>query len=550
MKRRAMKFLVMLTIMTSMLMAMVACGNDTVNETAKEQREDATVETTEKKEEATEDVADPVKIQWLGYNSYGVPDDNAEIVKLMEDKYNVDFEFWFLDTAKWAEMLAIKLSAGECPDFMKVPRNLAKYVDQGVVGEITQEHLNQMPNYNKLLDTYVTDKDDFFLDAKIDGKLYALKNISEGQPTTVIWRTDWLKNVGINKIPETIEEFEEAMYKFTFDDPDQNGKDDTYGMSENIMHMIFGAYAPMPLGNLTSKGECNLEFVKKDGRYMIEAIQPEMKEPLALLQKWYMDGVIDKEFITGENKGGYWAVSHSFVNGRIGVTGKVWMGHWRKPLTDGDLGGPVYKEMIALNPDYKFGENFSLGQPVKGPEGVSGTIGGGISGGLFAFSRDCIADESKMVPLLAMMDDTMGDYDQYKKIEYGLEDVHYHVDESQTIIRKEGFDTPQGTHENGLNVLNGMSGNPEYVRKANPINQAFFDEYMPNGHAGPKVPASEVLDKYKGDLSRYAVNFYIEVITGEKSIDEFDEFVKTFRENGGDAIEEDVNAIYQRTIGQ
>ncbi|MNW18704.1 hypothetical protein D3C71_2183690 [compost metagenome] len=55
----------------------------------------------------------------------------------------------------------------------------------------------------------------------------------------------------------------------------------------------------------------------------MDAIQPEMKEGLKLLAKWYKDGVIDPEFVTGENKGGYWATSHAFINNRVGVTGNV-----------------------------------------------------------------------------------------------------------------------------------------------------------------------------------------------------------------------------------
>ena len=47
---------------------------------------------------------------------------------------------------------------------------------------------------------------------------------------------------------------------------------------------------------------------------------PHNKEALALVKQLYDDGVLDPEFITGENQGGYWAISHSFVNGRIGVT--------------------------------------------------------------------------------------------------------------------------------------------------------------------------------------------------------------------------------------
>ena len=47
---------------------------------------------------------------------------------------------------------------------------------------------------------------------------------------------------------------------------------------------------------------------------------PKAKEALALLNRLYKDGVLDPEFITGENQGGYWALSHAFINQRIGLS--------------------------------------------------------------------------------------------------------------------------------------------------------------------------------------------------------------------------------------
>lgn len=40
----------------------------------------------------------------------------------------------------------------------------------------------------------------------------------------MLWRKDWLDKVGITKAPETLEEFEKAVYAFAEKDPDGNGK--------------------------------------------------------------------------------------------------------------------------------------------------------------------------------------------------------------------------------------------------------------------------------------------------------------------------------------
>lgn len=533
------------------LLQFTACGRKQVEEEVDKPVEQVSSDTSNEKSEETVVDNEPLDIEWLSYNCWGVPDKNSEIVKRIEEKYNVNFKFWFLDGSQWEQMLAIKLAADEVPDIMRVHRNLAKYVEQGVVAEITDDMMAKIPNYTKLVDQYVDDKDDFYARTMLDGKRYGIRNLKEFFSTIVVWNKEWLTNVGINKLPETLDEFEEAMYKFANEDPDGNSKDDTYGLSENAMNVVFGAYGPLPLGNMTTQGASDLEYAKRDGKIVIQCIQPEMKEPLALLQKWYKDGLIDPEFITGENKGGYWAVSHAFVNGKVGVTGKVWPYHWNPPLTEGDPGGRVYQEMIKMNPEAEFGKTFDIGFAVTGPDGKAGTIGGSMgSGDVVTLTTRCIEDPRKVDVLLDLFNDNTGDYDQYLLVNKGIEGEHYTVGERGSIVTAEAVKTPQSANEAGISVLSTYAGNPEFDLKANPFKIEFGRKYSGPGYVRPSRPASPVVDMYQADLVRLSLEYYIGVITGEKSIDDFDNFVAEVRANGGDEIEEDLTERYNKLIGK
>ena len=44
------------------------------------------------------------------------------------------------------------------------------------------------------------------------------------------YRTDWAEAVGITEAPKTVEDVYDMLYKFTYDDPDGNGANDTYGL--------------------------------------------------------------------------------------------------------------------------------------------------------------------------------------------------------------------------------------------------------------------------------------------------------------------------------
>ena len=311
-----------------------------------------------------------VTIDWLGYQPTAEPDKNSAIVKALEEKYDVNLNFWYIDNQKYEELIGVKLASGDMPDIFRAPNlgTLSKYVQQGVAAEITDEMLAKAPAYVKSINDNDTDGNTW-IDAKINGKLYAFKSqsLSGTYPTTLAWRTDWLKNVGIERIPTTLLEWEEAMYKFTFDDPDGNGINDTYGMSETTFSPIFGAFGAVPINRFNLSGAIDTFYTKVDGEVTFACIQPEMKEGLKLLIKWYKDGVIDPNFITGENTGGYWAISQAFENGRIGVTGNAVLYQWNPPLYEGNNGGAVYQSFIKVNPTAKFGETFDLGKAPVGP---------------------------------------------------------------------------------------------------------------------------------------------------------------------------------------
>ena len=94
------------------------------------------------------------------------------------------------------------------------------------------------------------------------------------------------------------------------------------------MNAIFGAYGAIPMKEFRGTGTQNLFYTMKDGKVEFACVQPEMKEALAKLREWYKEGLIDPEFITGENKSGYWAVSQDFDNSKVGVTGMSMANHW------------------------------------------------------------------------------------------------------------------------------------------------------------------------------------------------------------------------------
>lgn len=104
------------------------------------------------------------------------------------------------------------------------------------------------------------------------------------------YRTDWAKAVGITEAPKTVEDVYNMLYAFTYNDPDGNGQDDTYGLELckytgplDIIQTWFGT------GNA---------WVEQDGQLVPVHQTAEYREALKWMRKIYEDGLIRPDWAT------------------------------------------------------------------------------------------------------------------------------------------------------------------------------------------------------------------------------------------------------------
>ncbi|NOV03838.1 ABC transporter substrate-binding protein [Paenibacillus planticolens] len=494
-----------------------------------------------------------VTLDYLGYDSYGQPDTTAPLVKLVQDKFNVKFNFWFIDANKWDDNLNVKLGAGEMPDVLKVrsQQNLLNYINQGILAPIPRDLIDKYaPTYAKYLDQSYSETWDY---VKSDGKIYGIPATIKGYPTVVVWRKDWLDKLGITKVPETLGEFEDAVYKMRNNDPDGNGKKDTYGLSDFAIPAVMGAFGAPPIDDIKAAAKADpkraLMLTKKDGNIQFAATQPEMKDALALLQKWYKDGVIDPEFITSENTSGHWSLSQTMNNNRIGVTGKGQYNHWRNELDpdkSGDAYGPAYQEFKKSQPN---GE-IVFGKPPVGPQGKSGTTQWGTFNGAIGITTKAAKDPKKLETVLKMMEAATTDYEYYTQTMYGIKGVDW-KDDNGKFINLTPTEKQSDSQQKGKAVMNVQVNYDPFLQKQNPFTYKFADKVVNyKGYANQFAPATDTFNKKSSDLGKMVIETYFKIITGEQSVDSFDKFVKDFKANGGDEVEKSLNDAYNKLIGK
>ena len=532
MKKKMWFSIVAVCLSMFMLIAISAC--EPAAETSEEDPikvEASTAETT-----ATAAVVETPKEKYTFtvVRSYSVPPlEDGEIKKHIEEKYNVNLDLWYIEGTNWNDVLAVRFASKEIPDYLEVQgfQTLGKYVEEEILAEIDVNMLKEAAPY---IYSNVIKEDtlNVLRYTSINGKCYSLPTVTANMfHNAIVWRGDWLKKIGMEKYPETFEDFEKAMYAFAKQDPDGNNKNDTYGMSQTGIPLVFGAYGYQPD-----------RWMLKDGKLVHGSIQPEMKESLAVLNKWYKDGVLDPEFVTGENQGGYYAFSHSFFNSHVGLTCLGAFYHWKPVFYTGDSKSECYLELQKINPAAL--EALQFGVPPK-KNGIGGapatsTI---INSTSLGFGKQLESDPAKFKALFELLEGLSSDYEGYLESIFGIKGKHWDFDKTTGLPGFINENTSKTVDEQG--VFGGMESSEYCNNRAKPrFDWAYANNFdvdcMENELVAP-LPSDE---KYKAELEKLQLDTYTKIIRGDLPVSYFDEYVIKWNQSGGEQLTKEANEWY------
>lgn len=491
------------------------------------------------------DIESKLEISWMGlpYNPSAQEGTYPETV--LEEKFNVDIKPIFLDNTNYNDKKTMLIASGEEIDLIYEldPVNVKQDVDQGLLLEIPYDVIEKYAP--TLYNIICTESPEAWLYSRVDGKNYGIPNLNyaNARCRSGVWRTDWLKNVGIDKIPETIDEMHDALYKFAHNDPDGNGKDDTYGMSSDITNWhtmftdIFGAYGVLPF-DWMGEGD-QVEYGGfKDGTV----------EALETLAQWYSEGIIDPDFITDNI---FSTGKDKFKNGIVGFMNQNG-GYW-----DESDPNSLPNLMKQINPSSEIANSL----PVVGPNGDSGTFCWGSPSHVVCFGAQLADEPEKVVRLLTMFENLVTDEELVKNVKLGEQGRHW-----QFKNESEGFDggvefiSPYNDSSQQKNeCLTSEFGSPsffvpvslsydsamkftekdkkEVMDKYCPIELGMHDAFM----KPDTLPSSS---EYFTDLRTKQINLMVEVIKGERSAEDYrTEFRKIWDNGGGKTLEEEAKAM-------
>lgn len=206
-----------------------------------------------------------------------------------------------------------------------------------------KRYLEQHPDIKKLI---VTD----------DGDIYGFPALRGNNPKIACFyygpqiRSDWLKKLGLSE-PETVDDWYKVLKAFVTKDPNGNGKKDERGFSI-IRNASNPRYAFDYSSFLVGAWGIKTDFFQVNGKVKFGPLEPQFKEFMSTLQKWWKEGLIDPDILTMNQKIIRANVQNDVIGSYLG-------------LLSGDMGFflNLKKDMIATKmPVLKKGETPLLGQ--------------------------------------------------------------------------------------------------------------------------------------------------------------------------------------------
>ncbi len=364
--------------------------------------------------------AEHVKISWVPQNDHEIPAD-ADTKLALEKMFNWTLDVIYLDRNNEVQLLNTRLAAGEIPDVIRTGSDARykEFVAQGILKELKEDEIKQYAPtmYQKMIDLFKDFGPNVFETIQVDGKLYGfpIGNLNGTYHSLPIWRDDWLKKMGGDgTAPTKWEDMLAAWKYFTENDPDGDGQKNTYAMSNTGMNYLRGAAFggdAFDLMETDASGKL-VPNVLLDGKYKLYV------ETMADL---YKQGLIDPEFITGENQGQYWAKSVTFINGKIGFACPGSYYHTNGPLYEGQKNPSTnYEPFLELNPN----GSYTHGKTVVGPTGLSFAPGGAANPGNKVVIGKNI-DPKAYVRFLEFHEAMFTDYEVYRLVVDGIKDIRY-----------------------------------------------------------------------------------------------------------------------------
>jgi putative aldouronate transport system substrate-binding protein len=324
-----------------------------------------------------------------------IPNKGNAIEQAIEKYTNTKLSIQWVPSSTYDEKINIMIASNEMAKIMKVNYvpTIISTIQGGQfweIGPYLKDYKNisaQNPQYNENI--------------KIDGKLYGIPNYREIGRPAVIYRKDLMDAMGL-KMPKSLDDWYNVAKTLTLNDPDKNGKNDTYGfmLDKKYNDGVNSVLTRMA----TSQGGVNKWGVDASGKFTPEFLTPQFVDTLKLFKRLFAEKLINQDFPALDST----EMDKQYEAGRavIKINGVA--------TNAANIQDRIVKVVSTAQLDIT---------PWEGPQGprVSGQSG---NNGFLAFPKSAVKTEAELKQLLTFMDKLL-DKDMSTLQKRGIEGIHH-----------------------------------------------------------------------------------------------------------------------------
>mgnify|MGYP002510467967 CR=1 FL=1 len=455
------------------------------------------------------------------------------IIQKIEEELNVKFTFIPAPTGSADDIrkaMNLQISSGDFPDFIanvKFPDYYA-YAEQGLIAEVPVDWIkSEAPNLANWVEKnlYGEASWDYYA---IEGKNYIVPSIWTLGPkfNSMVVRQDILEEVGVTEMPNTLEEWEDALLKVK--EAKGGYPLSAPGGIKGVYDMFFGAYGLYPQ-----------IFTEKDGKIVYGAVEPAAKQALEVAHRWYEEGLIDPEFVIDDEtkKREKWTAEKMAVT--VGAFYHAIPGeaYW---------GGAYYDPLMEKNPNAEVVTML----PPAGPDGERGmTQDTSIVNAGVVFAKELENQPEKLKKYLQVCDYMIR---ESELLQAGDEGVTYQRNASGDLEWIAPYDDADKRKEYGIGTSGVIPGFQDYdveftLKPAEfaDIRTTAIDNCVGKFDVLGPVPRPIYQEK-KEALDRITSKNLIDFITGDRDLSEFDAFVEEWNAAGGSEVMVEAQEYYEK----
>lgn len=469
--------------------------------------------------------------------------------RMIQKLFGVEFEIaWTWATEDEARSkYNLALASGDMPDYLEtIPLTIfVQMVQADALEDITDawdmyasdRWKNAFAEYGELPWTW----------SKIDGRIYGLPRVEDlAHNDTILWyRADWLEELGLEP-PTTLDELHNVAMAVVEADIGKGAPGTTLGLMANLQydHTWYGSLDPI----WGAFGVIPDHWTKEGDGLVLDALRPETKDALALLNQWYNDGIFRKDFFTLET-------SDSIQDIAASTCGIHFTPSWGANL-----------DTVTNDPETRWAfTNIPAGQDGRQAKHTENNF----RESPFAFRKGA-ENIDKIFEITNWMIELTEDYDRRF---HGWEGHNYEWQDDDTVVDTSiGWSAwaigPIGTRGSGMADPRHIGNQIKYIQeeftKAPPEERDAMMNLLLEDPTGVQIlgqearlfiletadqgmltefqslPTATMLER-GADLQKHLDENIISMIIGEKPLSAFDDMVAQWNQLGGEQVTQEVN---------